>query len=70
MATADPADAQAGARRLTEALALALQGSLMVRHAPSASADAFLGARLGEDRTAQYGSLPRGTDAAVIVARH
>jgi len=70
MAGADAADAQAGARRLTEALALAFQGSLMVRHAPAASAEAFLTARLGDDRAAQYGSLPRGTDAAAIVARH
>jgi len=67
---ADPAQAQAQARRLAEALALALQGSLMVRHAPAVSADAFLQARMGEDRTAQYGSLPRGTDAAAILARH
>ncbi len=68
MAGMGPADAQAGARRLTEALALALQASLMLRHSPDA--DAFIGARLGDDRTAQYGSLPRGTDAAAIVARH
>lgn len=70
LADADPADAQAEARRVTEALALALQGSLMVRHAPGAAADAFLAARLGDDRTAQFGSLPRGADAAAIVARH
>jgi putative acyl-CoA dehydrogenase len=70
MADADPADAQAGARRLTEDLALALQGSLMVRHAPAASAHAFIASRLGDDRAAMYGSLPPGTDAAAIVARH
>ena len=70
LAGADPAEAQAGARRLTEALALVLQGSLMVRHAPDAAAHAFLEARLGEDRMAQYGSLPRGTDAAGILSRH
>lgn len=70
LAGADPAEAQAGARRLTEALALALQGSLMVRYAPAAAADAFLAARLGEDRTGMYGSLPRGTDAAGILSRH
>ncbi|MDL9979625.1 acyl-CoA dehydrogenase family protein [Microbacterium sp. ASV49] len=62
--------AQAQARRLTESLALALQGSLMVRHAPAHDAETFLAARLGEDRGAQYGVLPRGTDAAAILARH
>ena len=70
MAGATPGEAQAGARRLTEQLALALQGSLMVRHAPDAAADAFLTSRLGDDRTAQYGSLARGTDAADILSRH
>ncbi len=70
LAGADPADAQPQARRLSESLALALQGSLMLRHAPSIDAEAFLAARLGEDRGAQYGVLPAGTDAAAIVARH
>ncbi|MGL4258036.1 MAG: acyl-CoA dehydrogenase family protein [Microbacterium sp.] len=67
---ADAAVAQAQARRLTEALALAFQASLMVRHAPSRDADAFIAARLGDDRGSQYGVLPAGTDAAAIVARH
>lgn len=67
---ADPAAAQAEARRLTESLALAFQGSLMLRYAPSRDAEAFIAARLGEDRGAQYGVLPPGTDAAAIVARH
>lgn len=67
---AEPADAQAQARRLTEALALAFQASLMLRHAPDRDSAAFIGARLGEDRAAQYGVLPSGTDAAAIVARH
>ncbi|WP_374312199.1 acyl-CoA dehydrogenase family protein [Microbacterium sp.] len=67
---ADAAVAQAQARRLTEALALAFQASLMVRHAPSRDAEAFIAARLGDDRGSQYGVLPAGTDAAAIVARH
>ncbi len=60
----------AQARRLVESLALALQGSLMVRHAPQADAAAFVRTRLGDDRTWQYGALPAGTDAAAIAARH
>lgn len=65
----DPAALQAGARRLTEALALALQASLMIRHAPAYAADAFVAARLGEDRGTQYGVLPAGADVAAILAR-
>ncbi|HEX5730567.1 acyl-CoA dehydrogenase family protein, partial [Microbacterium sp.] len=42
VASADIVDAQSQARRLSENLALALQGSLMLRHAPGADADAFL----------------------------
>lgn len=67
---ADPATAASSARRLTEALALAFQASLMLRHAPSIDAEAFIGARLGDERAWQYGALPTGTDAAAIVARH
>ena len=67
---ADPASAPRRARQLTEALALAFQASLMLRHAPSIDAEAFIAARLGEERSWQYGALPSGTDAAAIVARH
>ncbi|WP_127474837.1 acyl-CoA dehydrogenase family protein [Microbacterium sulfonylureivorans] len=67
---AEPEEAQTQARRLTESLALAFQASLMLRHAPSVDAEAFIAARLGDDRSAQYGALPKGTDAAAIVARH
>ncbi|MET0782470.1 MAG: acyl-CoA dehydrogenase family protein [Microbacterium sp.] len=70
IAGGEPEEAQTQARRLSESLALAFQASLMLRHAPSPSAEAFIAARLGEDRAAQYGVLPRGTDAAAIVARH
>jgi putative acyl-CoA dehydrogenase len=67
---ADGSAAPAQARRLSEDLALALQSSLMLRYAPTASAEAFIGARIGPERRALYGALPRGTDAAAIVARH
>jgi putative acyl-CoA dehydrogenase len=58
------------ARRIVERLALALQGSLLVRHAPPAVADAFCAARLAGDRGLEYGTLPPGADVAAIVARH
>lgn len=66
----DPVAAQTRARATVEAMALALQSSLMLRHAPAPMAEAFVAARLGEDRGHQYGILPRGTDAAAIVERH
>jgi putative acyl-CoA dehydrogenase len=58
------------ARRVVESLALALEGSLLVRYAPAAVADAFCGSRLGGDHGLEYGTLPAGTDFASIVARH
>jgi putative acyl-CoA dehydrogenase len=61
--------AQFEARRLVEELALALQGSLLVRHAPPAVADAFCAARLDGQRGRVYGTLPRGVDARGIVDR-
>ncbi|MGW2743123.1 acyl-CoA dehydrogenase family protein [Streptomyces sp. NPDC001450] len=57
------------ARRLTERLALVLQGSLLVRHAPPEVADAFCASRLGGDRGAAFGTLPKGLDPASVVER-
>jgi putative acyl-CoA dehydrogenase len=56
---------EAGARRLVECLAVALQGSLLARHAPAPVADAFA-ARAG----AAYGTLPPGLDFRSIIDRH
>jgi putative acyl-CoA dehydrogenase len=69
IAAAAPDDAQFAARRIVEDLALALQGSLLVRHAPPAVADAFCAARLGGEGGRVYGTLPEGVDAAGIVDR-
>ena len=60
---------EGSARRLVERLALALQGSLLVRHAPPAVAAAFLDSRL-EGGNAAYGVLPAGADLGSIVERH
>jgi putative acyl-CoA dehydrogenase len=57
------------ARAVVESLALALQASLLVRHAPAAVADAFLGSRLGR-RGLAYGALGGEADLASIVERH
>ncbi|MBJ7329418.1 MAG: acyl-CoA dehydrogenase family protein [Solirubrobacteraceae bacterium] len=64
----DPEAAQLGARRLVEDLAVALQASLLVRHAPTAVADAFCAGRLGGGGRV-YGTLPAGVDTASIVDR-
>ncbi|MHA6668318.1 acyl-CoA dehydrogenase family protein [Homoserinimonas sp. A447] len=67
---ADVSDAAAQARQLVESLAIALQASLLVRTAPPAVSDAFIAARLGENRGSLYGALPTGLDLTAILARH
>lgn len=57
------------ARRLAEAMALVLQGSLLVRHGHPAVADAFCASRLGGDWGRAFGTLPAGADTAAIIAR-
>ena len=65
-----PADA-ASARRVAQLLCLALQASLLIRHAPPVVADGFCASRLAGDRFAgaAFGTLPRDVDSAAIVAR-
>jgi putative acyl-CoA dehydrogenase len=59
------------ARRATQAIALLLQASLLLRHAPAAVAGAFCASRLRGDRFAgaAFGTLPRDADFAAIVSR-
>jgi putative acyl-CoA dehydrogenase len=57
------------ARRLVEGLALALQASLLVRHAPTAVSDAFCAGRLGDGGFA-FGTLPADTDFKAIIERN
>nr|BFE71184.1 hypothetical protein GCM10020092_044850 [Actinoplanes digitatis] len=45
----DGEDLETDARRVVERMAVVLQGSLLVRHAPAAVADAFCASRLGGD---------------------
>ncbi|GAA1387473.1 acyl-CoA dehydrogenase family protein [Catellatospora chokoriensis] len=66
---ADTADAELRARRTVERMALVLQGSLLVRHAPGAVADAFCASRLAGDRGLAFGTLPPGLDLAAILGR-
>ncbi|HVS67530.1 MAG TPA: DNA alkylation response protein, partial [Mycobacteriales bacterium] len=66
---ADTSDIEVRARRLVEHMALVLQGSLLVRFAPPAVADAFCASRLGGDWGHAFGTLPPGVDTAAIVER-
>jgi putative acyl-CoA dehydrogenase len=50
-------------------MALVLQGSLLVRFAPSAVSDAFCATRLGGQGGRNYGVLPPGVDSAGILQR-
>jgi putative acyl-CoA dehydrogenase len=62
-------DIEYRARRLVEQLALVFQGSLLVRHAPTAVADAFCGSRLGGDWGIAFGTLPVGVDTTMLIER-
>ncbi|MFJ4746946.1 acyl-CoA dehydrogenase family protein [Streptomyces albogriseolus] len=66
---ADQEGVEGRARRLTERLALVLQGSLLVRYAPPEVADAFCAGRLGGDAGATFGTLPPTLDLASVVDR-
>ncbi|MCB0962612.1 MAG: acyl-CoA dehydrogenase family protein [Acidimicrobiales bacterium] len=62
-------DLELRARRIVERAALALQASLLVRHAPEPVADAFCATRLAGDGGRAFGTLPPGTDIDAIVER-
>ena len=57
------------ARKVTEDIALALQGSLLVRHGHPAVAEAFLATRMGGHWGGAYGTMPAGLDLAPILER-
>jgi putative acyl-CoA dehydrogenase len=57
------------ARRLVERMALALQGSLLVRHGHPAVTAAFVASRLEGDRGLAFGTLPAGTEFRRILER-
>jgi putative acyl-CoA dehydrogenase len=65
----DPATLEHRARRVVEDMAKSLQGSLLVRGAPPAVADAFCASRLDGDAGLNYGTLPAGVDTEAIIAR-
>jgi putative acyl-CoA dehydrogenase len=58
---------EAGARRVVERLALALQASLMARYSPPTVADAFCMSRLQGDWGRAFGTLPSGAPVDAIL---
>jgi len=67
---ADRGDIEYRARAVVEKMALALQGSLLVRHGNAAVADAFCASRLtGASSGLTFGNLPRGVDCSAIIER-
>jgi putative acyl-CoA dehydrogenase len=66
---ARPEEHEARARRIVEQMALALQGALLLQHAPHAVADAFVASRLAGAAGQEYGTLPAGTDFGAIIGR-
>ncbi|MCE7520244.1 isovaleryl-CoA dehydrogenase [Vreelandella titanicae] len=57
------------ARQLADGMALALQGALLVQHAPAYVADAFCAGRLADRSGLNTGTLPTGLDCAAIIQR-
>lgn len=58
---------EARARSLAEKLALALQGSLMVRYSSPAMVEAFLASRVTGEHGCTFGTLPAGTDVKNVL---
>ncbi len=65
----DLSDFEYRARDVVDRMALAMQASLLVRSAPAFVSDAFCRSRLAQVGHHSYGTLPRGVDAAAIIAR-
>ncbi|MES2994024.1 MAG: isovaleryl-CoA dehydrogenase [Pseudomonadota bacterium] len=66
---ADNGGDEAGARRLAQDVALAVQASLLHRHSPPAVFDAFCRSRLSGDGPQVFGTLPAGVDTDSIIQR-
>jgi putative acyl-CoA dehydrogenase len=69
-ALADSSEIETRARRIVEAMALALQASLLIRSGSAAVADGFCAGRLDPDGSGLvYGTLPAGVDFGAIIDR-
>ena len=66
---ADGGGDEAGARRLAQDVALAVQAALLRRHAPDVVFDTFCKSRLGGAGPQVFGTLPQGTAFDSIIRR-
>ncbi len=62
-------DMEYRARAVVEKMALGLQGSLLLRQAPTAVAEAFMASRLTGSSGNTYGMLPVGVGCATLIDR-
>ena len=67
---ADPSSAEFLARGVAERLAIAIEGSLVLRHSPPEVADPFLSSRVSRAGGRTFGTLPPGADCEAIIERH
>ncbi len=65
----DTSSVEPQARRIVESIAIALQASLMARHAAHEAADAFCASRLAGDWGRAFGTLPSTASCEAIVRR-
>jgi len=65
----DTIGAELQARRIVESIAIALQASLMVKHAAHEAADAFCASRLAGDWGRAFGTLPSTASCEAILRR-
>jgi putative acyl-CoA dehydrogenase len=65
----DQATSEAGARRLAQDMALAVQASLLRRHAPDVVFEAFCRSRLGGNWGQAFGTLQANTGFDALIAR-
>ena len=66
----NPQDIETRSRELTQGIALAMQGALLLCHAPAPVAEAFCASRLTPGHWGgAFGTLPAGTDFAGIIDR-
>jgi putative acyl-CoA dehydrogenase len=65
----DHGDLEYRARDVAGRMALALQASLLVQHAPPLVSDAFCASRLAGGGAHLYGALPRGVDCPALLER-
>lgn len=65
----DVDEMQYRARSVVELMAVTLQASVLLRHAPTPVAEAFTASRLGGEWGHVFGTLPRGVDTGLILER-